>query len=277
MLRNERSSQDLPPVIAAFGGRPCLKAAGQGNARGAAPAACEDGPRTPRAGTAGTGPPLSGSGDSILSRLRGSRPTPVESLNLNPPLSPPRAAPGPLSLKSTRPSRGRKHCWRNEQPAALSADPRLPQTLCMGACHHTPVCRSGCIPSRDHPREPPTPLRPGGVPRLPLRGAMPVVCVARALRTRVRSPHALLLVQWRLVAIWVSRAQGSARAPSSRGTPAMSRGPTSAMSGWPGERGVARGRGTGQCGLVPPLALLKRTGDAPPYDWPEELCVSICT
>ena len=222
-------------------------------------------------------PPSREVGDSILSRLRGSRPTPVESLNLNPPLSPPRAAPGPLSLKSTRPSRGRKHCWRNEQPAALSADPRLPQTLCMGACHHTPVCRSGCIPSRDHPREPPTPLRPGGVPRLPLRGAMPVVCVARALRTRVRSPHALLLVQWRLVAIWVSRAQGSARAPSSRGTPAMSRGPTSAMSGWPGERGVARGRGTGQCGLVPPLALLKRTGGAPPYDWPEELCVSICT
>lgn len=34
---------------------------------------------------------------------------------------------------------------------------------------------------------------------------------ARALRSRVRSPHAPLLVQWRLVADWVSRAHVSAR------------------------------------------------------------------
>ena len=144
-----------------------------------------------------------------------------------------------------------------------------------GVSPYPGVC-SRCIPSWDHPREPPTPLRPGVVPRVPLRGAMPVVCVARALRTRVRSPHALLLVQWRLVAIWVSRVHDPARARSSRGTPAMSGRPTSAMSDWRGERGVARGRGTGQCGLIPPLALLKRTGGAPPYElWPEEVRVSV--
>ena len=60
-----------PLPLPLLGGRPCLKTAGHGDAHGAAPAACEDGPRTPRAGNAGTGPPLSESGGFYLKPAAG--------------------------------------------------------------------------------------------------------------------------------------------------------------------------------------------------------------
>ena len=90
--RIELGLADPPPSapLLYVAGPAFIYSAGHENARGAAPAAC-NGPRTPRAGNAGTGPPSRKVRDSILSRLRGSRPTPAESLNLSPPLSPPQS------------------------------------------------------------------------------------------------------------------------------------------------------------------------------------------
>ena len=99
--------------------------------------------------------------DSTLSRPSGEvRPAPAESLNLNPPSSPLSRAPDPRILKKGRSSREvGGMAWRNERrnlpriergqllAGGLLSGPRLPQTLCMGAFHHTLVCTPGASPS----------------------------------------------------------------------------------------------------------------------------------
>ena len=97
-----------------------------------------------------------------------------------------------------------------------------------------PGVYSRCIPVWDRPQA----HRPGRVcqkernPTAAVCDAVLVFMAARALRPRVRSSHALLLVQWRLVAIWVSRVHVSARKPSFPWRSRMSRSPPDALSIW---------------------------------------------
>ena len=165
-------------------------------------------------GHADTGPPLSRSGRLYLKPASGGRPTDAR-LVVEPESAffPFRECAGPPSIKKARYYRKvggmawhkeRKHPFptksrKGVRQAASSADHWLPQTLCMGAFHHTLVSAPGASPRLGTTHKPRP--RPGVAPNCRVCGFRARGRVARALRTRVRSPHALLLVQWRLVAI----------------------------------------------------------------------------
>ena len=169
--------------------------------------------------------------------------------------------------------------WRNERrhlpriehgqllAGGLLSGPSAASDALHGSVSPYPGVYSRCIPVWDRPRV----HRPGRVcqkERRPIAvvcDAVLVFVAARALRPRVRSSHALLLVQWRLVAIWVSRAHVSARKPSFPWRSRMSR-ISSRRIEHLGVARMSRGRGTGRCGLTPPLSPLKRTEGAPPYE-----------
>ena len=164
-------------------------------------------------GHADTGPPLSRGGRLYLKPASGGRPTdarlvvepesaffPFRGVHRTPVLEK-HATLGKWgawlgALSTNTPSAmSRRRMWQ----AAPSADHWLPQTHCMGACHLTLVCAPGAslrlraTHRATFPAECSTQLPCAWIPCSWLCGTR--------LATHVRSPHALMLVQWRLVAI----------------------------------------------------------------------------
>lgn len=173
------------------------------------------------------------------------------------------ALPGALSA-DTYFALSKSRCWQ----AATSTDPRLPQTLCMGAFHHTLVCAPGASPAGTAHKS----TAPAGVaPKQPLEwyGARvrSGTCLAVTCAVPPCSSAGAVALSGRL---GVSSPFVCTR-PRSPGAPRMSR-KLARRNEHLGVKRKSRGRGARQCGLIPPLAHLKRTRGTSPYDRPEERC-----
>jgi len=120
-------------------------------------------PGLPARATQVPDPPSRKVRDSILSRLRGSRPTPAESLNLSPSLSPPRnrARAPALGKHAARGGQGLAGAMSDRQP--LKGPSAASDALHGGVSPYPGVC-SRCIPAWDRPR---STARPGVNTQLP--------------------------------------------------------------------------------------------------------------
>jgi hypothetical protein len=166
-LRNERERADAPLHDPPLDGRPCLGLCvprEQHVHPRNAPSRPRDGPRTLCAGKQIPDPLSREVADSILSRPPGgSRPAPVESLNLNPLSSPHGSCAGPPSKRHAAPGRWGAHPGamsasaplRNEQKRGAAGGPLSGPSAASNALHrgvspYPGVC-SRCIPVWDRP------------------------------------------------------------------------------------------------------------------------------
>ena len=136
----------------------------------------------------------------------------------------------------------------------------------MGAFHHTLVCAPGASPAGTAHKS----TAPAGVaPKQPLEwyGARvrSGTCLAVTCAVPPCSSAGAVALSGRL---GVSSPFVCTR-PRSPGAPRMSR-KLARRNEHLGVKRKSRGRGARQCGLIPPLAHLKRTRGTSPYDRPEE-------